>query len=131
MGGRIKVRKPASEVSVQKKKVSPEEVLKDKMADTDKEALAYLQDFHHAQQQWKFAKSKQIRLFRMMYDRQRVSKTQFKLMKLYVRGVKGAVKERLIEEAQLLVKTEMENNATKEQLTKQKRAKKLLKWLQD
>lgn len=143
---RLKLKNPDG-TNVRKKapKISKAELAQMKQRELDAATITYLQDFHHNRAAWRFQKARQIRLFAMLYERKRFPKAQFKLLEVYVQGMQGAVRERLVAEAKAIIDApapakadgaanDSDSDAETPKLdrdarTRIKRAKKLLGWL--
>ena len=75
------------------------------------EAADYLQQWSRARDKdptasWRFNKSTQSWLLRHMYKREKVSKEPFKLLLLYLEGLKGAARDRVSETAEEIIELE-------------------------
>lgn len=108
------------------------------VADTQKRdlsALNYLTEFTKNRTAWKFNKVRQTHLLKMMYSKSSMPKRQFRRMLDYLDGLKGAARQRVIDEAQRIRSmTETEEGKEEEDQndsikTRRKRAKKILKAL--
>uniref|UniRef100_A0A7S2XZX8 WKF domain-containing protein n=1 Tax=Fibrocapsa japonica TaxID=94617 RepID=A0A7S2XZX8_9STRA len=75
-------------------------------------ALKYLEDWklfkHEGEGKWKFNKNVQNFLVGLIYDKKSLGKENFALLLLYLEGMHGGLKQRLLEQAQGII--EYHNN---------------------
>ena len=97
------------------------------------EVAQYLEQWHSQSPQWKFKKLVQEQLLASMYKIDVLSKEEFKIAILYLRGIKGAAKERMIQRAkEIVAEFERKHEAGEEVDDEERRAvKRAVKLLDD
>ncbi|XP_013782013.1 uncharacterized protein C7orf50 homolog [Limulus polyphemus] len=68
-------------------------------------ALLYLKLWHTDRHNWSFKKIQQIWLLKNLYQTEQISDDEFEILLEYLVGLKGAARERLVEEAEKLIRT--------------------------
>jgi len=115
---------PMQKVSKKKKKESVTEVESEPMDGSNETppAIGYLLGWKSKDKDWKFRKLRQTWLLQNIYDKEKVSKANFKILLEYLEDLKGAAREQTLKEAKEFV----EANEDNEECTEKRKLKRSL-----
>ncbi|KAI3634437.1 hypothetical protein MIR68_008041 [Amoeboaphelidium protococcarum] len=103
--------------------------------DLIKNAVEYLQLWNDDRQKWKFQKNRQHDLLAIAFDKEKLRKSDFKILCKYIQGLQGGARDRLVSDSTEIVSKfnqgDQEDSAPVDKAAKRryKRAKKILKVL--
>jgi len=122
---------PTRKVSNKKKSFSAKNIVNSGTEDSEETiqpAITYLLSWKEKTKDWKFKKLRQTWLLQSMYDKEKVSKANFKILLEYLEDLKGASREQTLKEAKEFVETNEDTEVCTDK-RKLKRALKVLKVL--
>ncbi|CDW82845.1 UNKNOWN [Stylonychia lemnae] len=97
------------EEKAQPKKYKPEELKeKENNRHVRNDSLNYLVLWKENHEVWKFKKSRQVFLFKNMYNVEKVPTKHFKILKKYIKAMQGQQKEKILEEALAIIEKPQE-----------------------
>ncbi|KAI3630250.1 hypothetical protein MIR68_011685 [Amoeboaphelidium protococcarum] len=127
-----KKRKPSKKQRLAKKANDESAVNED---DLIKNAVEYLRLWNDDRQKWKFQKNRQHDLLAITFDKEKLRKSDFKMLCKYIQGLQGGARDRLVSSSTEIVskfkQDDREDSTPVDKAAKRryKRAKKILKVL--